>query len=123
MAASPREADTAVMKSLRAHDFPKFAKGVAETDCELPKVDTGVVDLTFATASPRVLENANVKSQTTTESSNCSCLFGSDVRKRTRRDGIRMSEPGHQRCHHEGRLSLRGTGFEADAGKRCLGAK
>jgi hypothetical protein len=38
---------------------------------------------------------ANVKSKTTLESYVCQCPFGSDIRKRTRRDKIRMSEPGH----------------------------
>jgi len=62
---------------------------------ELQIGGTSVVDLTFALVSPRVLE-ANVKSKTTLESNVCWCPFGSDIRKRTCRDGIRMSEPGHQ---------------------------
>jgi hypothetical protein len=56
---------------------------------ELQIGGTSVVDLTFASVSLRVLD-ANVKSKTTLE-----CPFGSDIRKRTRRDMIRMSEPGH----------------------------
>ena len=52
------------------------------------------VDLTFAEVSPRV-QMANVKSKTALESYRCPCPFGSDIRKRVRRDVIRMSEPGH----------------------------
>ena len=55
-----------------------------------------VVDLTFASVRRRVL-NANVKSKTTLESDICQRPFGSDIRKRTRHDMIRMSEPGHWR--------------------------
>jgi hypothetical protein len=51
------------------------------------------VDLTFASAYPRVLL-ANAKSQTALESIFCQCPFGSDIRKRVRCNVIRMSEPG-----------------------------
>ena len=53
------------------------------------------MDLTFAGVYPRDLK-ANVKSKTALESSRCWYPFGSDIRKRVRRDVIRMSEPGHQ---------------------------
>src|SRR5271155_2016245 len=48
-------------------------------------------DLAFATVSPRALQ-ANAKSKTTLESDICQRFAGSDIRKRTRRDMVRMSE-------------------------------
>jgi hypothetical protein len=55
---------------------------------------TSVVDLTFATVSRRA-GKANIKSKITPESYIFRCPFGSDIRNLTRRDKIRMSEPGH----------------------------
>jgi hypothetical protein len=49
------------------------------------------VDLTFASVLPRG-SKANVKSKTAPESYICQCPLGSDIRKRTLRDMIRMSE-------------------------------
>jgi hypothetical protein len=53
------------------------------------------VDLTFAPVPPRILQ-ANVKSKSALKAYTCWCPFGSDIRKRTRRNDLRMSEPGHQ---------------------------
>src|ERR1700751_5956374 len=61
---------------------------------EIKGFPASVVDLTFDSASQRVLKS-NVKSKTTLESYICQCPFGSDIRKRTRRDIIRMLEAGH----------------------------
>ena len=57
---------------------------------------TSAEDLTFASVAPRLLI-ANVKSKPALEHYVCWCPFGFDIRKQTRRDTLRMSEPGHQR--------------------------
>src|SRR5271154_3963239 len=51
----------------------------------------GVVDLTFDSVSPRVLQ-ANVKSKTTLESYICWWSHDSNIRKSGRRAGVRMLE-------------------------------
>ncbi len=73
--------------------------------CASHATGASVVDLTFAQVLPRVLQ-ANVKSKTTLESDICWCPFGHDIRKRTCRDLVRMSGPGHQTPIHKAK-----TGF------------